>query len=275
MRAWRTPAGFLADLGPTSQPVISTLVDELPEGPWRDLHEFAALDSAGTVREWFRVSVWSVEDDLGVSTHAVIDGELRSLTVEVSHAGRSRRHEKTIVSGLEGLSDLTFVREALERRDRQDRAAIDRRNAEGDARVAAIPGALEEFGLGESFQRAQAALANRVRSIGDSLEIDLLRTLATFGRLHGTRGREPAFGAALDAYVTACRLAAFDPAPPPKPFSGAGIDVPDLREPLTALERELRDKAEQQEWSDARLNAIEYRKAADHVARARALLALR
>jgi hypothetical protein len=233
MRAWRTPGGFLADRGPTSLPVISSQVADLPEGPWRELHEFAALDSAGAVLERFRVTVWSVDDDLGISTHAVIDGELRNLTVVVSTSGRVRREERAVVSGLEELSDLPFVRAALDRRDR-------------------LPEALGDDRLGDAFRRAQAALTNRVPSLG----------------------REPAFAAALDAYVTACRLAAFDPAPPPKPFSGSAIDVPELREPLAALERELREKADQQEWSDARLNAIEYRKAADLVARARALLSV-
>jgi hypothetical protein len=272
MRAWRTPAGFLVDLGPTSQPVISSLAAELPDGPWRELHEYATVDSAGVVRERFRVSVWSLDDDLGVSAHAVIGGDLRNLTVVVSCHGRVRRDEQSVVSGLQELSDTTFVREAVARHERAENEAVDRSRRESDARVAAVRDALEDFGLGDPFRRAQGALLQRIRAYGDELAVDLLRTLADFGRLHRSLGREPAFEAALDAYVTACRLAAFDPAPAARPFSGSGIAVPAMGEALSGLERRLLEAAEGQEIADAGNNAIQYRNAADHVARARTLL---
>jgi len=261
MRAWRSPAGFLADLGPTSQAVISTLLDELPDGPWRDLHEFAAIDPGGSVRERFRVAVWSLEDDLGASTHAVIDGELRNLTVVVSSSGRVRREEKAVVSGLQDLSDTAFVQEALARHREAERKAR-------EVRVAAIPGALEDFNLGESFRRAQVLLLERVKSYGDDLSSNLLRTLAMFGRLHRSFGNEPAFSASLDAYVTACRLAAFDTVTPPTTFWPGGIlarALNELQDSLPGLQRDLEAAAEGQERADARLNAIAYRAAAHQV----------
>ena len=178
------------------------------------------------------------------------------------------------MSGLEELSDLTFVREALERRDRLEREAIERGRAERQARVAAIPGALEDFDLGESFRRAQVLLLERVQSYGDDLGADLLRTLAHFGRLHRTRGADRVFSAALDAYVIACRLAAFDPVTPVL-STRLGVEawsLPELAEELSRLERRLLDAAEGQEEADARLNAIDYRKAAAQVAWARSSL---
>jgi hypothetical protein len=274
MRAWRSATGFLADLGPTSQAVTSSLALELPDGPWRDFHEFVSLAPDGAVRERYRVQVWSLDDDLGVSTHAVIDGELRNLTVVVSYHGRVRRDEKKIESDLQELTDLTVVREALALDDRTEKAARERREAEGKARVAAIPGAVEDFGLGESFRRAQVLLVDRVRRDGNALCADLLRALAMFGRLRREFGDDPAFAAALEAYVAACRLATFDKVTPPATIVMAGVDGRMLRElkPLLArLQQQLLDAAAGQEESDARLNAIEYRKASIQVGRALSL----
>jgi hypothetical protein len=271
MRAWRTTTGFLVDLGPTSSPVISTLVAELPEGPWRELHEFVALDAGGPLREQFRVSVWSLDDDLGISTHAVIDGELRTLTVVVSHSGRIRRDERTIVSGLEEVSDQKFVRAALARHEAGEKKAIDRRNAEAAARIAAIPGAEEDFHLGESFRRAQVLLLDRIKSYGDELSAELLETLAAFGRIHRTSGGDIALSTALDAFVIACRLAAFD-ATIPVMSTRLGVkprSYPDLEARLIRLERRLLAAAEGQELADALLNAAAYRQAAAQVAWAR------
>lgn len=103
MRAWRTPKGILVDLGPTRTPVLQDLVDDLPEGPWRDLHEFQLVDS----RETFSVSVWSLDDDLGLCVHAVIDGALKELVL-IQHYGRewtNRRTERIALDGLQPAPD--------------------------------------------------------------------------------------------------------------------------------------------------------------------------
>src|SRR4029078_7491903 len=71
---------------------------------------------------------------------------------------------------------------------------------EGEARVAAIPGATEDPGFGADYLRAQEVLRDRGRACDETLYRDLLRPLGRFES-----------GPALDAYVAACRQAAFDP----------------------------------------------------------------
>jgi len=271
MRAWRSATGFLADLGPTSEPVISSLASELPEGPWRDLHEFASLHPDGTVRERYRVTVWSLDDDLGISTHAVVDGELRNLTVVVGYRGRVRREEKKILSDLQEHSDLTILREGLARDERAVKQARERWETDGKARVAAIPGALEDYRLGEAFERAQARLQYRVEAYRDALSAELLRVLAMFGRIQREMGDDPAFAAALEAYVAACRLATFDDLTPPATIVMAGVDgrmLRELKQSLVKLQKQLLDAVASQEECDALHNASDYRKAAIQVGRA-------
>jgi hypothetical protein len=92
------------------------------------------------------------------------------------------------------------------------------------------------------------------------------------------------FAAALDSFVIACRLVGFDrslerndPAPPLEENLRAFAALPakiqaelrELEKTLGALEHDLLQDAEWKDWSDARLNAIQMRAAAAHVARAR------
>lgn len=107
MTAWRSPKGLLVDAGPTRTAVVHDLLSDVPEGPFRELHEFQLLDDRGSVRDTYKVSVWSLDDDLGLCAHAVIDGALRELTL-IQHYGRawSARHEVRIVlDGLEPAPD--------------------------------------------------------------------------------------------------------------------------------------------------------------------------
>jgi hypothetical protein len=85
MRAWRSPRGFVVDQGPSATAVVSSLAAELPEGPWRALREYLLIDAQGEVGEAFAVTVWSVEEELGASVFAVIDGALRKLRVSTFH----------------------------------------------------------------------------------------------------------------------------------------------------------------------------------------------
>jgi hypothetical protein len=62
MRAWRSAAGFVVDLGPTPEPVLELLINELPKGIWRELHNYLLLDSDGHLREKFTVTSWSIEE---------------------------------------------------------------------------------------------------------------------------------------------------------------------------------------------------------------------
>lgn len=103
MRAWRCSKGTLVDTGTTKTAVLSDLVNDLPEGPYRELREFQLIDDGGNVRGTFQVQVWSVDDDLAVCVHAVIDGALKELTL-IQHYGRewtTRQKEQVVLDGLE------------------------------------------------------------------------------------------------------------------------------------------------------------------------------
>ncbi len=234
------------------------------------LRDYAHIDPQGKIIREFNVGVWSIEDELSLQAYAVIAGEFRELTLRTFYGReyRESREEKTLLTGLRDVDDhetLAFLEKALaaEKQQVDDHAARLRR--EGEARVAAIPGATQDPGLGADYLRAQEALRDRVRSYGDALYIELLRTL---GRFRG--------GAALDAYVAACRHAAFDPivgrAKKSPASPGAPPGVRELKETLGVLQRRLLEQAEGQEQADAMQNAAAYRKAADLVAKAAALL---
>jgi hypothetical protein len=103
MRAWRCSKGTLVDLGPTRTAVLTDLMADLPEGPWRDLHEFRLVETG----ENFEVSAWSLDDDLCVCVHAVVDGALKELTL-IQHYGRewtSRHTVRIVLDSLEPAPD--------------------------------------------------------------------------------------------------------------------------------------------------------------------------
>ena len=91
----------------------------------------------------------------------------------------------------------------------------------------------------------------------------------------------PAVDAALDAFVAACRTAAFDhsfnawPGPRPQPLPVAAPDhaaVDALIDDLDSLQQQLDKHAEFQEWVDANNNAMAFRAAATYVQHARVTL---
>jgi hypothetical protein len=276
IRAWHLASGFLVDRGPASTPVVDTLARALPEGPFRELHDYVKLDAQGKVFGEFRVSTWSVDDELSVSAYAVLAGELRERTLRTfySDARPDSQTETAVLTGLREVEDretLDFLEKALsaENRRADDHAALLRR--EGEARVAAIPGAQDDPGLGKDYLRAQELLRHRVASYGDPLAAQLLRALGRFGVLGG------APGGATDAFVAACRHAAFDPtikATKTKPKASAGnpAGLRELSETLELLRRSLLEHADGQARADATANAAAYRRAADLIARARDLL---
>lgn len=107
MRAWRCSQGTLVDTGPTKTAVLTDLQNDLPEGPFRELREFQLIDGGGKVRDTFGVSVWSLDDDLGLCVHAVVDGALRELTL-IQHYGRewtARTSEKVVLADLQPAPD--------------------------------------------------------------------------------------------------------------------------------------------------------------------------
>jgi hypothetical protein len=249
--------------------VVAPLSDALPAGPWRELHDYVQIDAQGKVTGEFHVSTWSIDDELSVQAYAVLARELRERTERTFFGSRDQESsEKTVLAGLRDVDDrktLDFLEKALadEERRNDDHAALLRR--EGEARVAAIPGATDDPGYGADYLRAQEVLRDRVRSYDDPLYAELLRTLGRFGS-----------GPALDAYVAACRQAAFDPtvgrrAKPSAP-RGKTSGRRDLQKTLNAIQGRLREQAEGQEQADAPQNAAAYRKAAELVGKAMELL---
>jgi hypothetical protein len=251
-------------------PVVHPLSDALPAGPWRELHDYVKIDAQGKACGEFNVSSWSIDDELSVQAYAVIAGELRERTERTFYGSRDQEssEEKTGLTGLRDVDDrktLAFLEKALaaEQLRVDDHSARLRR--EGEARVAAIPGATEDPGFGADYLRAQEVLRDRVRSYDEALYVDLLRTLGLLGN-----------GPALDAYIAACRHAAFDPTvnrkkkrPKESATSQRNTAAPrKLKETLATLQRQLLEQAEGQDQADAPQNAAAYRKAAELVGKA-------
>ena len=312
LRAWRAlirrwdasgnPAaptpGFVLDSGRSREPVLAELRRELPAEVRDDLRDYAIIDESGKIAKKLAVTTWSVDEDLGASVFGVLNGALRqlSITLVFSTTTRVSRSEEIVAEDLQEIaadhhSTLAFLRGALEL-DRQALAEGEERQRRVAAeRLQAIPGSLDDHGMGEDFHRAQSLLCRRVGAYGDATERDLLGTLARFGALcrflRDPGGSVPAaFAAAADAFVIACRLAAFDRTfvnrdlTPPPQFEGLQARFPDradaqargLETALGALERDLLRHAEWQDGNDAHLNAARYWRAAEYVSRSRALL---
>lgn len=281
MRAWRSSEGMLIEEGPGGVPVVTSLEEELPGGAWKDRNHYTLIDEQGKLRSRYVVSTWSDCDDLGVSLHAVVGGELRELTVIWHTAGeyKVRKKEAVVLGGLQEIDAgdaeaWKRIREAFAAdRERAVREAEDW-SRERAARVASLDGALQDFGAGSEFRRAQELLRERIASQGGKLEMELLRALGRFGELHRSLGKS--IRPALEEFVRACRRAAFDATlrvKKPKAASKArtaseGKDVRALAKTLEGLRKDLLKNAEEQEMADANQSAAEYYKAADHVARA-------
>jgi hypothetical protein len=115
MQAWRSDAGIVVDLGPTHEPVLETLINELPRGIWRELRDYLLLDSDGHLLEKFTITTWSIEEELGISAFALIDEDpgikafavakaaLCNLRVRTFHSSNFRveREQETILDGLQ------------------------------------------------------------------------------------------------------------------------------------------------------------------------------
>jgi hypothetical protein len=102
VRVWRCEGGFIVERGPTQHAVVSVLREALPEGPFRDLLEYARVRADGGATEHYRVMTWSIEEELGVTAHAVVDGALQCHVVRQfwSPSMRVERQETVVVDGL-------------------------------------------------------------------------------------------------------------------------------------------------------------------------------
>jgi hypothetical protein len=295
--AWREGQGFLLDRGVTRTGVINSLFEELPEGPWRDLHEFSRLDAQGNILASYRVSVWSIEDELGLQVYAVRGEELRTLSLQVFTGVRHRvdREEAVVLGGLRGVSaweseTRAFLWEALYRERLRLKEEAARLGQEGEARVLAIPAPRPDSGLGEEYRRAQEVLRDRVSSYGNALDMDLLGVLGRIGLFAESLSpaHRGALAEALRAFTLGCRRAAFDRTlgcddPAPKMAGASPGDLSNLPAAaqtelrrlipaLGTLQRGVLEAAENQEEVDAHLNAVQFRMAATQIAGTKDLL---
>jgi hypothetical protein len=282
--------------------VVAGLAEELYEGPRRDPRDYFLIDARGRIQQHFTVTTWSIEDELGASVFDVIDGALHKLSVSIIYSDpvRVKRSRSTVIDGLQVVADderetLQLLSVAVSFHESMIAEGTRRLSLAADARVAAIPGAGDDYGIGEEFRLAQEVLSRRVKAYGTRIDRALLGALARLGDVRrsvsdsGGPGKAAlaAIDTALDSFARACRIAAFDlpprkidptspPAPAPDPIPKLSEkdwkDLHELGETLRALERDLLEESEAQDLADARNNAIAYWSAAAQIARASGII---
>lgn len=102
MSSWTCAKGILVDLGPTRTAVVRTILDALPEGAWRELHDFVLRDPTGAVLAEYRVVTGAEDDDLVATVYAVVDGTFYERVV-IQHSGavwRTDGKERALLAGL-------------------------------------------------------------------------------------------------------------------------------------------------------------------------------
>lgn len=290
MRAWRTSIGFLVETDRSDAPILSSQLDALPDPRWRALLNFVLLDEFGIVLRRYDALAWSLEDELGMTVHAVIEASFRSLTV-IQHTGsvqRTTRDEETLLSDLkpvaaDELETLELIEEGLKSDRNLSLQRMQDRIREAERILPKEPPTPDDD---PEYLRVAGLVRGRVEAFAREPDKMLLRTLAKFGELRrslaASAGALPAFQPALALFLLACRRCCFDPtlepeAQRPPAITGRFEGVSDadrnaletLAGMLGALEREILLHAEIQDDVDAHLNAAEYRAAANHVARSR------
>lgn len=217
---------------------------------------FVIMDGTGAVTASFESRTYSDEEDLW-RWHYVVAGDqfLKRTTVETN--GESRYEDEVVLDGLVRVDDpatSAFVATALAKarvaRDRA-RASADR---DANARLAAIPGARDDYGLGAELARAQTALVDRVRWYADPVAAKLLRSLVAVARARPN-------ASVVLAYVRGCMHACFMHGVPSHTVAISAPD-PALAAEIGGRAAELDREAEQCEASDALGNARAYRAAA-------------
>lgn len=102
MPSWTCAQGTLVDLGPTRTAVARSILDDLPEGTWRELHDFVLRDPKGAVLAEYRVAAGAEDDDLVATVHAVVDGTFYQRVV-IQHSGsvgRTDRQDRVLLTDL-------------------------------------------------------------------------------------------------------------------------------------------------------------------------------
>ena len=217
---------------------------------------FSVIDSTGTVTESFASRTYSDEDDLWRWDHVVVgDRFLKRTTVETR--GESRHEDELVLDGLVRVDDpatSALVAAALANNRVAREAARCSAEREAAARLAAIPGAREDHGLGEELARAQTALADRVRWYADPVATALLHTLVEVARARP----DPSV---ITAFARGCLHACFMRDVPSHTLAMSAHD-PKLGQEIGRRAAELDREAEGCETGDALGNARAYRTAA-------------
>ena len=209
---------------------------------------YLLLDAKGAVLERFAPRTFSDEDDLWITEQLFVGDRLIERST-VEHRGVPHvRDEKVIAEGLVAIED-PFVDAAIGADDaaqvkaRQERARI------AELRVTAIEGALDDFGLGKDFARAQAALLHRVRVWDDKRAAGLIRTLVVLARARPSE-------AVVVAFTRGCLLAAFEYGAPKLIAEQSPTPNPELAARLEAHAKSIDADSVHQSEIDARHNAI-------------------
>lgn len=214
---------------------------------------YVVIDETGAVTGIFEPRSYSDEDDLWRWHHVVVEGRfLKRTTVETR--GECRHEDELVLEGLMTVDDVatrTIVSAALAGDQAARAEARGRAQREGAARVAAIPRALEDHGLGEELARAQTALADRVRWYADPIAAALLGTLVALAEARP----DPSV---ITAYARGCLHACFVHTVAPVTAATAASH-PALAAEIASRARDLEREAEHSEQSDASSNARTYR----------------
>lgn len=288
--------GFVVDQGPSAHGPGAGLPREFPADLLGELHDYLLLDASGGVEKPLVPSVWSVEDDLGATVFSVSDSVLLETQVTLRYPPpiRIERREGVLADTLrevapEDRETVEFLSRAIQRWRESLASERAREERAGEERVAAIPGAEDDYKLGEDFRKAQHALYAHIYAYESALYSGLLRILVRFGMLarslrtaHGEESAPRMFLCAVDACAIGCRVAAFDRTVGKRdlPTDVEAGKLPawtasvarEIESALAAAERELLENAERQEWVDALANASGFRAAAQYVSRSRELL---
>ncbi|HKU94812.1 MAG TPA: hypothetical protein VJR58_06025, partial [Vineibacter sp.] len=244
--------------------------------------DYWLLDAQGGVVERFEVTANSLDDELAAALFVVEDGKLVKLVVSEIWGRQATCQEIVMLADLTAVpagdtAGLQQVQAALAHAEAQ-RA---QRMEQARARVAAIKGADNRYGASDAFDTAQWLLRERVASFDDPLSAALLQALVRFGALNDSA---PCVEPALNAFVEACRHAAFDRTLRDATAADEALEgyawpgahdravATELVAMLPDLERELSAASDAQADVDAMNNAAAFAAAARCVARSRVLL---
>ncbi|HKP62716.1 MAG TPA: hypothetical protein VJV78_38535 [Polyangiales bacterium] len=225
-----------------------------------DGDSFVLIGSNGEVSSRYDPSNDGYDDGFLRVDYLVDGSRFLSRTVRDEFGVIKKTRDRVVLTGLRPADEAAtraLVDVALAEESARAAQAAAREKQEDEARVRAIDGALDDFGLGADFARAQAALVKYVRTSAHFPHPELLRTL-----VYVARARPPA--PVLTAFTRSC-LKACSQDKLPAPVPGPPAKLPALAAELRARERDLRLAVEIANDIDANQAASKYERAADEM----------